>query len=81
LLWGGIILLAMFFPTDTKKSFKIFAMSVGFCLHSPDKGWVKLGGVEVAEEQNELASCHLWICFAVIVGFARSSNDVQVKRT
>jgi len=36
----------------------------------------------VCEEQNELAACHLWICFAVIVvGFARSSNDVQVKRT
>jgi len=48
LLWGGIILLAMFFPTDTKKSFKIFAIYAGFCLHSPDKGWVKLGGVEVA---------------------------------
>ena len=48
MLWGGIILLAMFFPTDTKKSFKIFAISVGFCLHSPDKDWVKLGGVEVA---------------------------------
>jgi len=45
LLWGGIILLAMFFPTDTKKSFKIFAISLGFCLHSPVKGWVKLGGV------------------------------------
>jgi len=38
-------------------------------------------GVWYAEEQNELASCHLWICFAVILGFARSSNDVQVKRT
>jgi len=38
-------------------------------------------GVWYAEEQNELASCHLWMCFAVIVGFARSSNDVQVKRT
>ena len=49
LLWGGgIILLAMFFPTDTKKSFKIFAISAGFWLHSPDRGWVKLGGVEVA---------------------------------
>ena len=45
---GGITLLAMFFLTDTKKSFKIFAISAGFCLHSPDKGWVKLGGVEVA---------------------------------
>ena len=44
---GGIILLATFFPTDTKKSFKIFAISAGFCFHSPDKGWVKLGGVEV----------------------------------
>ena len=30
------------------KSFKIFAISVGFCLHSPDKRWVNLGGVEVA---------------------------------
>jgi len=48
LLWGGIILLAMFFPTDTKKSFKIFAISVRFCLHPPDKGWIKLGGLEVA---------------------------------
>jgi len=48
LLWGGIILLAMFFPTDAKKSFKIFAISAGVCLHSPDKGWVKLGRVEVA---------------------------------
>ena len=38
----------MFFPTGTKKSFKIFAISAGFCLHSPDKGWVKLEGVEVA---------------------------------
>ena len=38
-------------------------------------------GVWYAEEQNELASCHLWICFAVIVGFAWSSNDVQVKWT
>jgi len=37
-------------------------------------------GVWCTEEQNELASCHLWICFAVIVEFARSSNDVQVKR-
>jgi len=48
-------------------------------------GFVKTGyavrGVWYAEEQNELASCHLWICFAVIVGFVRSSNDVQVKRT
>jgi len=35
----------------------------------------------VCEEQNELAACHLWICFAVIIGSARSSNDVQVKRT
>jgi len=42
LLWGGIILLAMFFPTDTKKSFKIFAISAGFCLHSSDKGWVEV---------------------------------------
>ena len=41
-------MLAMFFPTDTKKSFKIFAISAGFCLHSPDKDWVKLGGSEVA---------------------------------
>jgi len=48
LLWGRIILLVIFFPTDTKKSFRIFAISVGFCLHSPVKGWVKLGGVEVA---------------------------------
>jgi len=47
LLWGGIILLAMFFPTDAKKSFKIFAISAGCCLHSPHKSWVKLGGVEV----------------------------------
>ena len=45
---GRNYLLAMFFPTDTKKSFKIFAISAGFCLYSPDKGWVKLGGVEVA---------------------------------
>ena len=48
-------------------------------------GFVKPGytfwGEWFAEEQNKLASCHLWICFAVIVGFARSSNDVQVKRT
>ena len=48
MLWGEISLLAMIFPTDAKKSFKIFAISAGFCLHSPDKGWVKLGGVEVA---------------------------------
>ena len=48
MLWGGIILLAMFFPTDTNKCFKIFAISAGFCLHSPDKGWIKLGEVEVA---------------------------------
>jgi len=39
------------------------------------------GGIWCSEEQNELESCHLWICFAVTVGFARSSNDVQVKRT
>jgi len=38
----------MFFPTDTKRSFKIFAISAGFCFHSSDKEWVKLGGVEVA---------------------------------
>jgi len=38
-------------------------------------------GVWYAEEQNELATCDLWIYFAVIVGFAWSSNDVQVKRT
>jgi len=48
-------------------------------------GFVKTGstvrGVWYADEQNELASCHLWICFAVIVEFAWSSNDVQVKRT
>jgi len=48
-------------------------------------GFVKTGqtvrGVWYAEEQNELASCHLWMCFAVIIGSARSSNDVQVKRT
>jgi len=37
----------MFFPVGTKKSFRICAISVGFCLHSPDMGWVKLGGVEV----------------------------------
>ena len=47
-------------------------------------GFVKTGktvrGVSCTEEQNELASCHLWICFAVIVEFARSSNDVQVKQ-
>ena len=45
---GRNYLLAMFFPTDTKKSFKIFVISTGFCLHSPDKGWVKLGRLEVA---------------------------------
>ena len=48
MLWGEIIFLAIFFPTDTKKSLKIFAISAGFCLHSPDKGWFKLVGVEVA---------------------------------
>ena len=48
MLWGGIILLAMFFPTDTKKSFKIFAIFAEFCLHSPNKGCVKLGKVEEA---------------------------------
>ena len=35
-------------------------------------GFVKTGqtvrGVWYAGEQNELASCHLWMCFAVIVG-------------
>ena len=36
------------FSNRYKESFKIFAISVGFCLHSPDKGWVKLGRVEVA---------------------------------
>jgi len=48
-------------------------------------GFVKTGKtirrVRYSEEPNELASCHLWICFAVIVGYALSSNDVQVKRT
>jgi len=48
-------------------------------------GFAKTGltvrGVWYAEEQNELANCHLSICFSVIVGFARPSNDVQVKWT
>jgi len=39
---------ARVFSNRYKESFKIFAISVGFCLHSPDEGWVKLGGVEVA---------------------------------
>ena len=43
---------------------------VWFCLNriNGQRGMVRRG-------------CHLWVCSAMIVGFARSSNDVQVKRT
>jgi len=37
-------------------------------------------GYGAQKSRNELESCHLWICFALIVGFARSANDVQVRR-
>jgi len=52
----------MLFPTDTKKLFKIFAISAGLCLHSPDKGWVKIGGVEVA---LVLPGSRVLMCFHV----------------
>jgi len=72
-------LLAMFFPTDTKKSFKIFATSVGFCLHSPVKGWVKLGGVEAAlvlPGNKELMSFHVFaLSFLAIKNYKQCEHQ------
>ena len=44
---GGNYFAGHIFPADIKKSFRIFAISVGFCLHSPGIVEVKLGWVEV----------------------------------
>jgi len=45
-----------------------------------ETGWT-VREIWYAEEQNELANCHLWIRFALIVGFAWSPNDVQVRQS
>ena len=37
-------------------------------------------GYGTQKSRNELAGCHLWICVDLIVGFARSATDVQVRR-
>jgi len=34
-----------------------------------------------AKEQNELAGCHLWTCFTLILALTWSSNYVQVKQS
>jgi len=47
-------------------------------------GFVKtgkmFGAVCYVKEQNGLAGCRLWICFALILTSRRSSTDVQMKQ-
>jgi len=47
-------------------------------------GFVKtgkmFGAVLYVKEQNGLAGCRLWICFALMPASTRSSIDVQAKQ-